>query len=834
MHLTIGRKVFLSFGGSFVALIFSCGMLVYSVGRVDDSLKTMRRTNLVTQQISGIRADINRHLKELADVIITSDSKQHDQLVVSQEQVRAGFRRWEELLAGFDSATIERERTRVQALEKKYSHIIETGEAVIALFEKGRFEQAYDLMEHQLESEFDDEFTPQLWLAIEAEDKLQDEADAAAERLIGIMWITALGLCAVALIVFSALTLAATRSVSRPLELLTRAANEIGHGNWETSLPQVESRDEIAQLIAAFGQMTNDLKKTTTSVESLNCEIVERRKAEAEYRKFKLAVDEANYGVALISLEGNLIYTNRHLARILGYEVQSLLDKSMSELCSAKVLEEINQAMRSVFANGSVDALELTIRHYDGHEVPIQVTAAAVKNKQSGPTYVVAMIVDITETKLAEERLKSYARDLEFARAIAEERAKELELAKNAAEEGSRAKSEFLANMSHEIRTPMNGVLGMTELVLDSSLTDEQRENLEMVRASGNHLLRVINDILDFSKIEAGQLEIESIGFSLPKLVESCVRSFSVRAQEKKLRLATLIASDVPRRVLGDPGRLHQILINLIGNAIKFTQEGEILVRLEVDSSEDPKLLHFSVADTGIGVPKEKQQYIFESFTQADGSTSRTYGGTGLGVTISRQPVTIMSGRMWLVSPCNEDSKGGPGTCFHFTVPLLTDTSEQSATVVSDSERVQEILPEQEKNAPSHRILLAEDNKVNRVLAAKLLSKRGYEVVEVENGKLALDAVESMEFDLILMDVQMPVMDGFEATRAIREWERGQQKRNIVVALTANAMTGDKGVCLEAGMDDYLSKPISATALYECLDRHLRRTARIHDNMETR
>jgi signal transduction histidine kinase/DNA-binding response OmpR family regulator len=443
------------------------------------------------------------------------------------------------------------------------------------------------------------------------------------------------------------------------------------------------------------------------------------------------------------------------------------------------------------------------MRLRSGREVDLVANKAALRTSRGQITGLVGTLIDITDQKQATRALVQ---------------------AKEAAESANRMKSDFLANMSHEIRTPMNGIIGMTDIVLDSALDDEQREYLGIVKSSANALLGIINDILDFSKIEAGKLSVEQVPFELPRLLSDTLMPMATRAAEQRVAVRLELDPGLPTHWIGDPGRLRQILNNLLSNAVKFTEDGEVVVTVGPASGRDAgkanparRWLRFAVRDTGIGIPPERQSQVFAPFMQEDSSITRRFGGTGLGLSITRRLCELMGGGITM------SSEPGRGSEFVAELPLEID---RIRTVLPDPQAddgawTGTVFDVSEKTRRAS-VLLAEDNPVNELLTVTLLRRGGHDVTVAGDGAQAVRLYMQRHFDVVLMDVHMPGMSGLEATQRIRELERETQRpRTPIVALTANETEADRRLCLQAGMDDHLGKPLRGDDLLEIVQRQL-------------
>ena len=514
--------------------------------------------------------------------------------------------------------------------------------------------------------------------------------------------------------------------------------------------------------------------------------------------RYRAILDQIEDGCCVVDLRGNYLFVNDAFCRLYGFEKREILGSNFKLSSGPERAGKLREMYSQVYTTGQpIKAFEYEVTPRNGPPVFVEQSISLERDAQGRPIGFLAITRDCTERKRAQQ---------------------ELAKAKEAAEAANQAKSEFLANMSHEIRTPMNGIIGMTSLALDSELTPPQADFLNTIRSQAESLLTIVNDILDFSKIESRFLELETVPFALADAVDEVVRPLMLRAREKGLALSSCFSADVPAHVFGDPVRVKQILSNVLGNAVKFTERGTVTLDVTTDpppggaaSLPAQVVLHFRVIDSGVGIPGDKQALIFEPFRQVDGSTTRRFGGTGLGLAIASTLVELMGGQIWV------DSAAGAGSTFHMTVPATKASGADRRRAVSAA------APARTGGAGhvprSARILIAEDNIVNQRIAGGLLTRRGHVVTIVGNGREALDALRREPFDLVLMDVQMPDMDGFEATAAIRQWERDTGARIRIVAMTAHAMTGDRERCLAAGMDGYLSKPIDQRTLYDAVEQ---------------
>lgn len=543
--------------------------------------------------------------------------------------------------------------------------------------------------------------------------------------------------------------------------------------------------------IEVFARLTRDGAGNVTGTAGTLNDVTERRRAEERFR----VLFEHSSDAHLLFDESGIIDCNNAALAMVGCDKAQMLGLHPAMLSperqpDGRLSMEKRLEMDRIATERGYHRFDWTHRRLDGTDIPVEVTLTPVR--LDGKRALLVVWHDLTERKKAETALQK---------------------AKEAAEAASQAKSDFLAVMSHEIRTPMNGVIGMTGLLLNTPLAEDQRRYAETVRNSGQALLTIINDILDYSKIEAGRLAIEPISFNLKTAMEEIAKLLAPKAAQKKLDFALQFAPNLPSRFIGDPGRIRQIVMNLTDNAIKFTKVGKTVIHIDsVASNGCEERLAFRISDTGIGIPKEIQSRLFVKFTQADGSTTRKFGGTGLGLAICKRLAELMRGTIKL------ESEPGVGSTFTFEIPLPVDRSAVFEPEIKPATSIEPSDKPLFGGAFRPRVLLAEDNTTNQALAVALLQKLGCVVDVAANGAEAVELTDKLPFDLIFMDCQMPEMDGYQATAELRRREK-PNVRVPVIAITANAMQGDRDQCLASGMDDYISKPISPEILREKVQR---------------
>jgi PAS domain S-box-containing protein len=502
--------------------------------------------------------------------------------------------------------------------------------------------------------------------------------------------------------------------------------------------------------------------------------------------KFERLFLDASWGVAVFDPESlKLQAVNAAYAALHGYSEAELLGMTLDQLVMPEARAAVREKMSELAVRNCV-SLETEMVAKDGGAVCVEADICRYQ-RPNNSDYAAIFLRDVSIRKKAEQELRR---------------------AREQAEQASRAKSDFVANMSHEIRTPLNGVMASVPLLLSTPLDEEQREICQIIRRSAEALLGLVDEILDFSKIEAGKLVLDKSSVHLPELLESAMAASRPVASAKRLELRMQISSALPTRVIADPKRLRQILQNLLANAVKFTETGRVVI--EAKPGSNARTLHFTVSDTGVGIAPEHQQRIFELFNQVDTSTTRHYDGAGLGLTLCERLVTLMGGRIWL------ESAVGAGSRFHFSIPLEA-VDVPPASVASAGPFA---FPEDGAQTSKLRVLIVEDNPVNQQVMGLILGKLGHKAVMASNGQQALTRYGQENFDVILMDLQMPGMSGLDTTREIRRLEQSTGKaRTAIFALTARALKHDREQCIEAGMDDYFTKPLKVPELAAALNR---------------
>jgi len=546
--------------------------------------------------------------------------------------------------------------------------------------------------------------------------------------------------------------------------------------------------------------------------------------------RFRSLCASSPMGIYEADPEGLWIYANARWSESSGLTLDSSFGSGWLKAIHPDDREMVERQWRAATRHGQEFCLEFRVLTAEARQSWQLARAIAIHSSDGHLQGFVGTLTDITERKDAEQRIHTLNEDLEkrvvelaATNSVLESMTRKLEEARDAAVQASRVKSEFVANISHEIRTPLSGVLGMAELLMGTPLNAEQKQLVTLLHDSGQSLLAIINDLLDFSKMEANKMELDIIDFSPAALLEDCTELLSPCALEKRLSLTTFVDPRLPAALKGDQLRLRQVLLNLGSNAIKFTEVGQVCLRIDFDSENDSAVqVRFSVTDTGIGIPPSAQSRLFQPFVQADGSTTRKYGGTGLGLSICRSLIELMGSQIVVAS------EEGKGSTFAFTVTLKRSSKLDVAPAerAKPTARKQGLQPagrvvarEAAKGDAVNSVLLVEDNPVLQILALRQLKRLGWPADAVSTGCEAVQAVGSKQYALVLMDCQMPEMDGLEATAAIRRQESATSRHLPIIAMTASAMDSDRQECLAAGMDDYLSKPVSEERLRDVMDR---------------
>jgi PAS domain S-box-containing protein len=575
------------------------------------------------------------------------------------------------------------------------------------------------------------------------------------------------------------LTISVSRAISKGINEVMRIAHTVAQADF-SQRAKVFSNDEIGQLAGSFNHMVDDLQKKIGD-EKLAEEALRNQKD--LYETLLKTESEMGEGVSITQGE-KIIYVNDAVCKIYGYSREEIL--ALSSFLSIVPNDEkprLTEKLRlRITGEREQSSGETQIVRKDGNIIDIEYR---VRNIQvDGQMQMLSIIRDVTDKKLNEEQLRKE-----------KERAETAEIARRIGEQ-------FLANMSHEIRTPMNAIVGFTDIMLKTPLTPDQHQYLEAIKMSGDNLLVIINDILDFSRMRSGKIPIENRGFRLSHVTAMCIELMHPKASEKGIDLTVSIDENVPDELIGDPTRLNQVLINLAANAIKFTSKGGVNIYVKLLSEKKDNIeLEFTVKDTGIGIPKDKLSTIFEAFTQANNDTARRYGGTGLGLAIVKQLAELQGGSVAV------SSEEGKGSCFYFRIKYKkNNVSFVNPTTISKNGK--------EKRLKNLNVLLVEDNAMNQLLARKVLSDWGWNIMVVENGIEAIDKVTQNDFDIVLMDIQMPEMDGYEATRQIRSTLPEAKRHVPIMAMTAHVMPSEEERCYNAGMNGYISKPFDTQTLY--------------------